>query len=59
MILRFRFHEYNECDISDREYEIADEKFQRMCDIYFDNEEKRFEAKVESGEISLENEALN
>ncbi|HEX9320476.1 MAG TPA: hypothetical protein VF884_16205 [Nitrososphaeraceae archaeon] len=42
-----------------REYELADEKFQRMSDMYFENEEKRFEARVESGEITLENEVLN
>jgi len=58
-ILEYRFHENDECDLSDREYELADEKFQRMSDMYFENEEKRFEARVESGEITLENEVLN
>ena len=48
-ILEYRFSKHDEfcdCELTDKEYEIAGERFQEMCDNYFEREEKRFEAKL-------------
>jgi hypothetical protein len=51
--------EFYGCELNNEEYLRAINNFERMCNIYYKNEEKRFEAKVESGKITLEDEVLN
>lgn len=53
-ILETRFLEHEEfcdCGIGDEKYDLAKEKFQEMCDSYFDQEESRLEAKIDSGQL--------
>lgn len=58
-ILEYRFSEHDEfcdCELNDKEYRFASGRFQEMYKNFFEREEKRFEAKVDSGQITLGNE---
>ena len=50
-ILEMRFMEHEEfcdCGITDKKYDLANERFQEMCDIYFNQEDLRLESKFNS-----------